>query len=502
MANVSRIKRSRFLEPSEVSYIRYGLGLDRDPTTIKRTLQSVCEHYEADRLLTDSSEVRQLIHSHLGSEHTLLRRWSIKALGLIKHPDDTHRLVERLQVERDAEAQTWGVAAILAGAHDRGLEEICQEAKLEKSNALILAARLYAPTSWIASYAADVRISLDDDELTLKWATFLIGYGKAPEELFHPRFKNDIFLGELNSHPSEDIQEYSIWGLWERPDYDASTLTLTLQNARQYPESVRKWLYRMAAQSPDLMRLDNDTFGALARDRSTSAREGLALGVRDLDPEIYGRRVVDWYSVESEARVRDILLSSMATQSRTNGDYRIAVAKKFEEEQPDSPLRRRLLAASLGTPLSTTLRKFEAQDSEAMRGLQLFQEYNVDLRGGKMMSGPSFNAGGNIDIKANNFVVGDMIASANHAVQDLSSDNADVKEILQQVLALVQQTDAPDEDKVEVASAAEAMAKNPTDQNRNGLIAKLLKYSSAVVQVGGLVTGITPLIESLQNLTI
>ena len=91
-----------------------------------------------------------------------------------------------MKVEDDAEAQTWGVTGLVKNAEGRGLREICELAGLGTSSAISLAARLYAPASWLAAHADDTRISLDNDDLTLKWAIFLIGYGKAPEDLFHP----------------------------------------------------------------------------------------------------------------------------------------------------------------------------------------------------------------------------------------------------------------------------------------------------------------------------
>jgi hypothetical protein len=163
----------RLLRESELDHLRYGLRLDATEEVQKRTLQTLCGYYEAGRRIADPGNVRQMIHSHMGSPNVLVRRYAIKALALIGHPDDFQRIVDRLRIEDDALAQTWGVTGLVKHARERGLKELCAIAGLQKSSAIMLAARLYAPRSWLAANAEPISISLNDDELTLKWATFL-----------------------------------------------------------------------------------------------------------------------------------------------------------------------------------------------------------------------------------------------------------------------------------------------------------------------------------------
>lgn len=498
MSTDKPLLRGRFLDESEVNYLRYGLRLDRDPTTIKRALQSLCEHHESGRRLDETHEIRQLIHSHLWSDVTVLRRWSMKALGLIGHPEDTRRLIDRLRVEADIEAQTWGIAALLGNERHRSLKEICEEAGLDKNTALILAARLYAPKSWINDHSEEVRVSLHDDELTLKWAVFLIGYGKAPLELFDPRHSNEIFLGELNAHSSSDISEYSMWALWERPDYDARYLKVSLDEARRHPENARKWLYRLATQSPEIVNLDIEALSDLSRDSSVPAREGLALGTSDLSAERFGRAVMDWYTREPNTGVRDILLTSMATQSRNNEDYRGLVASRFDKEQPDSPLRRRLLAASIGTPLYPDLKKITMRDEAVKFGLLNSNGTSQFIFGDYNMNGSTFNAGR--DINANNLVGGDMIASANNAVQNMDQRDSNARELLLQVMEMLRETHGAETAKTEVARAAEAMAKAPSEKTKKGLIAKITEYGKNAAALGAAVGGIDKLLAALGQL--
>jgi hypothetical protein len=88
---------------------------------------------------------------------------------------------------------------------------------------------------------------LNDDDLTLEWATFLIGYGKAPPHLFHPKYDNEVFLGELNSHGNPEISEYSVWATWERPEYGFGHLKIPIDQFDKHPANVRKSPSRTAS---------------------------------------------------------------------------------------------------------------------------------------------------------------------------------------------------------------------------------------------------------------
>ena len=51
-------------------------------------LQDLCGHYEAGRRLKDATDIRALIHSHMGGPDVAVRRWSLKALALSSRGQD------------------------------------------------------------------------------------------------------------------------------------------------------------------------------------------------------------------------------------------------------------------------------------------------------------------------------------------------------------------------------------------------------------------------------
>ncbi|MCA0338869.1 MAG: hypothetical protein LCH99_03970 [Proteobacteria bacterium] len=446
--------------------------MDNTPRSIKRALQDICGHYEAGRKFQDTVEIRPLVHSHLHGADILVRRWSLKALGLIGDPDDTARIVDRLKVEQDLEAQTWGTAALLRNARGRGINEICAEAKLEKSNSLVLAARLYAPDTWLRNQAEAVTVSLDADELTLKWAIFLAGYDRAPVDLFSPHHPNEVFLGELNSHPSPEIKEYSVWALWERPEYNVSHLKIAKQDVGDHPESVRKWLYRLMLQSPRLNGFEPDVLADLRRDRSASAREGLARGVVDLDDAIYNTELLDWIVEEKDTAVKEVLLCSLAARRVSDDDIGSLIKSRFEAAGPGAPLRKKVLASAALSQLYPELQQIAARDAMAAHGLSLFGSQQSSLLLGQggitVVNGPTFNVGGNLSVQ--NLVTGDMIDSANGAVQNMNNASANDKEVLEAVLNFVRANNVPGEDGKEIVTVVEATAKDPSKENKQRLL--------------------------------
>jgi hypothetical protein len=484
------------LRDGEINYLNHGLRLEMPPALQKRTLQRLCEWYEHGRRMADPTHSRQLIHSLMASPDILVRRWSMKALALIGHPDDFQRIVARLRVEDDLEAQSWGITGLVKNARDRGLKDLCEIANLPNSSAFTLAARLYAPHSWIANYTEAPRISLDDDELTLKWATFLIGYGRAPEDLFHPKFSNEVFLGELNAHDAPDISEYSVWALWERPEFGAAYSKIPLEEAKGHPESVRKWLYRLATKSPDQAGLDPEGLAELRLDPSARAREGLALGVSDLAPSDFGREVLDWYTVEGDAQVRENLLVSMAARSAELADYSDAIEQQFAKEAADSPTRRRLLAASEGLPLYSSLRGLDIAAERARQGLLEYGQ-SVLVMGDYKVSGPTLNVGGNL--QAQNLAVGDMINSANAAVQQLENSDRATAQVLQQVLSMLAAA-RYDAGRADVAAAVQQVANAPTPESKKTLIDRLKAYGATAAAAGTAIAGIDKVITAVQGL--
>ena len=477
----------KVLNDPEEAQIRYALRLDQTERGIKKGLQELCSLYENNRFLRDSTTVRQLVHSHLGSRAILLRRWSLKALGLIGHPEDTARIVDRLRIETDVEAQTWGAAALLKNADDRGVKEVCAEANLEQSTAFTLAARLYAPERWLKLHPEPITVSLNDDDLTLKWATFLVGYNRAPDAMFHRRHANPIFIGELNLHPTPEISEYSIWAMWERPEFGVTDLKIALDQVGTHPESVRKWLYRLMLKSPIKTGLDPDAVDHLRKiETVVSAREGLALGVVG-SPELnFDSVLIEWFHTESDAGIRETLLVGIARRSSGNPEFEELITLTFRNEPPGGSVRKRLLAATIKTPIHTQLRRIETEDELRRQGLLEFYTPSIQILGGNFdmsKNNTTFSAGG--DINGQILAGGDVLGSANAAVQHIDQRRENDQRVLSEVLSLVKNLKLDAAQSSAVAAAVEKVAADPKKENKLdllGLIRGLGKGAMAAIE--------------------
>jgi hypothetical protein len=109
-----------WITDEEILRLQMELRSGNSPRGIKRGLQDLCGHYEAGRRLKDATDIRALIHSHMGGPDVAVRRWSLKALALIKSPEDTSRIVDRLKAELDPKARSWGVAGLVRQAKGKG----------------------------------------------------------------------------------------------------------------------------------------------------------------------------------------------------------------------------------------------------------------------------------------------------------------------------------------------------------------------------------------------
>ncbi len=194
--------------------------------------------------------------------------------------------------------------------------------------------------------------------------------------------------------------------------------------------------------------------------------------------------------------MQENLLVSMAAASASDADYADAVQERFGREQPDSLLRRRLLAASVGLPLFADLRKLHAQDQFARQGFLDYGNATI-IMGDLNMSGPSLSVGGNLN--AQNVAVGDMINSANAAVQQLERSDAGAAEVLQQVLAMLRQSNVADEGGA-VASAVLKVAEAPTAANKRTLVDCLKDYGAKAAAIGTVVGGLDKAVEAVQGL--
>jgi hypothetical protein len=294
---------------------------------------------------------------------------------------------------------------------------------LEQTVPIVLAARLFAHERWLRENDPGIVINVDRaDPLTLKWAALLAGYGRAPSNLFHPSHENAILLGELNLHPAAEVSEYSVWAFWQNPQYEISDLRIPLHSLSHYPDNVRRWINRLITKDESFVSTNLGLFDHLWEDEATNAREGLALGIRQLYVPELDEHVLDWHDHESEDSIRELLLEHMAFSSPQSEHYSDIVQEQFLRAGRFSGIRKRLLAASEGKELYSKLRLIDLRDEVHSADLFIPRQAEgppIMIMGDVNVSPTNFNAGR--DITGQNLVGGDMIGSANAAIQSMPS---------------------------------------------------------------------------------
>ena len=490
--------KPKAITQDESNLIRFMLSARNAPKQIKRGLQRLCGHLEAGRRIPESEELRQLTRSLLWDVDSIVRMYAFKAIGLFGNPDDAEIVVARLKHEQDFETQTWGMAALIGVAGDKDLDTVFRETGLDNSLPLLLAGQLYANPKWTTDNYRPIVVPEGSDRITMKWAVLLVAYNKAPENLFSPRHDNRVFLGELNSHDVDEVAEHSTWALFEHPAYGVDDYQIDLHKVPKLPPNVKKWAYRLLMTDPEGAKIDCAALSQLRKDRDLPAREGLALGLDRFTVEGASRVVLEWYEGEREEPVREILLEHMARESSV-ADYALEVTDAFKSAPVNGHFRRRLLAAAQGKPLYSQLQRQIAVEGLTNAGM------SRDLLGGDFFMGSKVEIGGDNngfvaggDQNAQNMVAGDMIASANEAVQTLTNEKSNQKEVLEAILkVLTENKGFKDGASEAVATAVADIAKDPSPKNKMTLFGTLKALVSGASVATSLVEHVDKLADTV-----
>ena len=502
MRTTGRSAVRRLLIPAdEAALIKYQIELIARPAIVKSGLQRLCSHLEAGRLLTDPGPLRNTIVGLVFTGSPLVRRWCYKALAYLGKPDDIVTLSEKMRTESDPENQTWIMSAIFSLSRAGTVLDVCREAGAEYSDAMALAALLYGKGA-INRIGADLpKVNVDTaDPLTLKWCALLAGYEKAPPNLLHPHYENRALLGALNAHDAAEVAEYSVWALWKSPEFTMDDLAIQPHQYLSQPENVRRWTNRLIAQTPSFLAANLDLFDDLYDDAALKAREGLALGIRDVHIPELQPHVMQWYGQEIDTDLREIILEHMDVSDDGDTDLFDLLYDQYNRAEAEGSLRRRLRAAVSGRSgkLFQAFRSIDAASYVIGNSAALFAN---DQSQGSLLTMSTNNTTFNIgrDLNAQNVAGGDMVAIANESVQQLKQEDAGVANVLEQIIALAREKGAfTAEQSTELLVAVDAVAKEPSQENKGKLLDKM-KALAGVVSVASAATKLPELIAVVSS---
>jgi hypothetical protein len=306
--------------------------------------------------------------------------------------------------------------------------------------------------------------------------------------LLHPRLENRALLGALNVHDASEVAEYSVWALWKSPRCSLDDLQIPQHALLDGPENVRRWINRLIAKHPQFLVDNLDLFDDLYADESLKAREGLALGLRDVHLPELEPRVLSWFSREPNADLRELILEHLALSESSDTTLFDLLFDAYSRAGVESGLRRRLRAAvgGRGGNLFQAFNRVEAAGFMTAGSATLFSNEQPRIGtiavNSKTVNNNTINVGGNLT--AQNISGGDLFAVANESVQQLKQKDADVASVLEQIIALTKGRDAFDnEQTAQLISAVSAVAREPTPANKGKLLDTLKAVASTVSDI-------------------
>ena len=266
------------------------------------------------------------------------------------------------------------------------------------------------------------------------------------------------------------------------------------------PENVRRWTNRLIAQTPSFLAANLDLFDDLYDDAALKAREGLALGIRDVHIPELQPHVMQWYGQEIDTDLREIILEHLAVSDDGDTDLFDLLYDQYNRAEAEGSLRRRLRAAVSGRSgkLFQAFRSIDAASYVIGNSAALFAN---DQSQGSLLTMSTNNTTFNIgrDLNAQNVAGGDMVAIANESVQQLKQEDAGVANVLEQIISLAREKGAfTAEQSTELLVAVDAVAKEPSQENKGKLLDKM-KALAGVVSVASAATKLPELIAVVSS---
>ena len=507
---------SGFIPAEEAGLIEYLIRLVQRPGDIKAGLQRLCQHLENGTWPQNEALFKRELRALILDGNISVRRWAYKGLALLGDVEDVRLLVERMPYETDPENLTWMMSAILGLSDSAQAMEVCRDAGVEFSTSMALAAYLYGENAWLRIGQDPPQVKIDAaDPLTLKWCALLAGYGRAPENLMHPRIDNGELLGELNHYPQNEVAEYSVWALWRAPEFSRAQLKIPLHELLSKEENVRRWIYRLLTLDADFLEANADLFQQLTADKEVRAREGLALGIRDITVQGLRFHVMQWLNREQEPGIQELLLEHLATSPTMDKDLNDFLYRSYVQAAAGGGLRRRLRSAVSGRhqSLFQAFSVWDAKQKLDMENPGLFDSqpnligaptvtnynFNGPVSGQNQSFGGNANAGSiaGRDVNAQNSAAGDILVKANQAIAEYAKSDPDTAAVLGEVVKVATSEGLAGTDHENaLLEAATRVAEEPTKENKATLWDKL-KVAAAAINVGHAATKLPELIAAI-----
>ncbi len=384
------------LEKPFVDFIRFQL-LTGNSDEIKNGLQRICRAYRSGYRIKDELDrmgLERLINGVLQthSNDPKVRRWALNAIALFGRKETSLESVEDIlhKFKQDPQTMASAIAAVFK------FDPFAQKRLIEKEgldpDLVVLSALQQRPLQEIDLSNTRINIERANPEI-LKLGLILVGVGKAPEHIFHPRHANGEIVRVLGGHHDEIVSQYSIWAITENSTLGLSNLGIPIENIESQKQNVRAWMHRLIAMNADVTNPCIDYIRLGIDDDQIEVREGLAAGLQDTFFDGLVPYVLDWYLLEPSEPVRSNILDHIVKQSTNCPNYEGFALEFYEKERAGSRGRLRMEAIAAGTRTYGKLMKLKIVGQPELFGtMEIHQHFYGDID----VSDRSVKVGGNV----------------------------------------------------------------------------------------------------------
>lgn len=318
-----------------------------------------------------------------------VRRWALIALADVGKPDTCRHVIGDILKDFSNDVLT----AAAAVATLRKLERT--QEKLQALNGVDPQVQTLATLQY---HDNQPQLSIEIDQAEpdiLKLAFLVVGFDRAPPNLFHPRHGNADIVGVLGSHHDSGVSQYSVWAIAENDNLNLENLGIPLRSIENQPSNVRGWMFRLIAADTRTAQAHREYIELGASDPEGEARFGLAFGMRDTYYDGLEPLALDWLSVETDPETQSALIDHVVRQSGRAPDYRAAALEVYQRFGPDTLERQRMEynAHAAGLPIFQEFRKIAYDGySDLFRGPTIMTN-NTTIHGS--VQGGAISIGGN-----------------------------------------------------------------------------------------------------------
>lgn len=459
-----------FIPGEEAAYV-LALLEDPDPENKKSGLQRLCQLYRSGLTLRYPHVFRQHLNGLLYSPSPKVRRWALNAIALCgRRTDNLDAVLDSIERCRDdPETLVSGVPALFGLTTDREVIKLLQHRQIPLEGATLLASAQVSNDQRAQLRKNPVNIERANP-LELRMATLLVGMDKAPQNLFDKKHANGVVIGQLNGHHDHLVAQYSVWAMVENPSLGIGDLTISLKDTESLSPNVRGWVYRLvsADEASAAAHLDYIVLGS--QDQSDEAREGLAIGIRNVFVDGIDETTLNWLPDEEVPRIRQRLLEHMAACAEKCPAYLTPVLESYR--WADKAARTRLEGAARGTGTFRELRRIALATEQAELKLErpmVVQNINTQ--------------GGSIGIVSGE---GTVIAGSVEAINRMNDADA-LKPLLADILKFISEHVRDDAKKTSGAELVKNVAEKPSKSKFKAIIdyLKMLKEGGGYLDAAG-----------------